>query len=226
MNLNHPRHRNIPRIQKKTLAWSRTNGRKFPWRKTTNPYRVLVAEKLLQQTRAGSSVVKAYAELIKNYPTAKELSSADIRVLKKHIRPLGLIYRANELKRLGKQLTETYNAKVPRQIEALKKLPGVGEYAARSVLVFAFNKRTAIVDTNIARFVYRLFGIPGKLPPNPARSRKILSYAEKLLPKRRYRDFNFALLDLCAKVCQPKTPLCEICPVRSDCSYGQKAKYN
>ena len=220
------RFRKIPLIHKKILSWFRTNGREFPWRKTTNPYRVLVAEKLLQQTRAGSNVIKAYTGLINNFPTANELSRADLRILRKYIRPLGLIYRAIELKKLGGQLTKAHNAIVPRQFEALKRLPGVGEYVARSVLVFAFNKRTAIVDTNIARFVYRLVGITGKLPPNPARSKKILSYAEKLLPQKRYREFNFALLDLCAKVCKPKTPLCEICPVRSDCSYGQKAKYN
>ncbi len=125
--------------------------------------------------------------------------------------------RARELKALGQVLVSKYNGRVPRDLDSLLSLPGVGDYAARAVLSFAFSKDVPIVDTNVARFLYRFFGPPGNLPSNPSRNKQLLRLAEELLPSGRSREYNFAILDLCAAVCTPSDPKCHVCPVRDRC---------
>lgn len=195
--------------------------RQFPWRTRRTAYRVLLAEKLLQQTAARPQVVEAYRQLIEYCPTPARLGCADIRKLKEIIKPLGFLYRAKELKTLGKTLSTRYRGRVPRNLELLRQLPGVGDYAARAVLTFAFGKAVPIVDTNVARFLNRFFGLDSPLLSNPARNKVLLDLAAKLLPRENSSLFNFAVLDLCAGICVPKKPRCEICPVRLACVTGR-----
>jgi A/G-specific adenine glycosylase len=96
-------------------------------------------------------------------------------------------------------------------------LPGVGDYSARAVLSFAFGEDVPIVDTNVARFLYRLCGLPGPMPANPARKRSLIELAGELVPAGRAKEFNLAILDLCAQICRPKNPLCTDCPVNLYC---------
>lgn len=208
-----------PDVYSSLFDWHKENKRDFPWRSARDPYDVLIAEKLLQQTHASKRVVDAYTELIRQFPSALELSQADLRVIKRIFQPLGLVYRAKELKHLGKVILKNYNAKLPNDLNGLLGLPGIGDYIARAILSFAFGNRVPIVDTNVARFLYRYFGIQDPLPANPARSKKILQYAEQLLPVENFRMFNFALLDLCASVCIWGKPKCELCPISNYCLY-------
>ena len=203
------------------LRWFEKAGRSFPWRFGRDPYAILVAEKLLQQTAARSAIIKAYCDLLSEYPTPAELASADIRTLKKVMQPLGLTYRATELRALGQSLMSKFGGNVPRNLRDLMSLPGVGDYAARAVLSFGFEENIAVVDTNVARFLYRFFGIRDPFPANPARKKNLIELAERLLPKGQSRDFNFAILDLCATICRPVRPLCEQCPVKFSCVYAQ-----
>jgi len=150
------------------------------------------------------------------------LAAADLRQLKKIVRPLGFVYRAKELKTLGKALSVLYKGRVPDDLPLLLHLPGVGDYSARAVLSFAFEQPVPVVDTNVARFLHRFFGVDSPMPSNPARSRTLLKLAAKLMPTTgKSSAFNFALLDLCTSVCLPKTPKCAICPLQTACSTGQ-----
>ena len=211
------------RAMRKLVAWGARNMREFPWRTCRTPYRVLVAEKLLQQTASRPAVVEAYRRLMTYCPNAARLARADVRKLEKIIRPLGFLYRAKELRRLGRALDARYDGRVPNNLHLLLELPGVGDYTARAVLSFAFGKAVAIVDTNIARFLHRFFGLNWSMPSNPARSKMLLELAAKLLPGRNSRRFNLALLDLCAGICLPQSPRCRICPLRLSCFTGRAA---
>ncbi len=202
------------------FAWFERSGRDFPWRHSSSPYEILVAEKLLQQTAARASVIQAYHAILDAYPTSADLAQADPTVLASIVRPLGLHYRAGELKTLALALQERFVGQVPSALDKLKSLPGVGDYTARAVQCFAFTLDVALVDTNIARLLFRLFGLPGPLPANPARHRFLLGLAGLMVPEGRCRSYNFALLDLCALVCTPKRPACGVCPVLSFCTYG------
>jgi A/G-specific adenine glycosylase len=218
-----PNHR---RTVKRLLAWSKQNTRKFPWRVRRSPYRVLLAEKLLQQTAARDAVAYAYRELIAYCPTPAKLASAHVGRLKKIIRPLGFLYRARELKALGKILSTRFSGSVPADLRSLLQLPGVGDYAARAVLSFAYKENTPVVDTNVARFLHRFFGLNSPIPSNPARSKALLNLAANLLPPGESIAFNFAILDLCAAVCVPNKPKCDVCPMRSGCYTGQTAVHS
>jgi A/G-specific adenine glycosylase len=207
---------------RKLVSWGTRNMRHFPWRTRRTPYRVLIAEKLLQQTAARPAVVEAYERLIAYCSSPARLASADIRKLEKLVRPLGFVYRAKELKRLGKALNVRHKGRVPSDLRLLLELPGVGEYAARAVLSFAFGQPVPIVDTNIARFLHRFFALNLPLSSNPARSKALLNLAAKLMPTQDFVEFNFGLLDLCAGICVPRNPRCQVCPLRLDCFTGQR----
>ena len=204
------------------LIWANKNKRRFPWRSKVGAYRILLAEKLLQQTAARENVARAYQELTAYCPNSERLAKADIAKLTKIIKPLGFSYRAKELKALGQAIVLNYNGRVPRNLKRLLSLPGVGDYAARAVLSFAFSKDVPIVDTNVARFLFRFLGLPGALPSNPARNKELLRLAAKLVPSGRSREYNFAILDLCAAVCTSTNPKCQICPVRHGCAFGSR----
>lgn len=210
------------KIQRLLLDWFKTNQRYFPWRETTNPYFVIVAEKLLQQTSANDQVVNAYQEIIAAYPDLSSLAKARSSDIRPVIEPLGFIYRAEELPKLARDIVHRFDSKVPDTLKDLKTIPGVGDYIARAVLCFAFGEAVPIVDTNIARFLYRLFGICDPLPLNPARNRRLLSQATNLICLKNIKEFNLAILDLSAKVCTPTNPNCTKCPINKICEYGSK----
>jgi A/G-specific adenine glycosylase len=212
----------VKAIRKLLLRWFRKSGRSFPWRLHRDPYAILIAEKLLQQTAARPGVVDAYSELLARYPSIKSLARADIRTLNRIVRPLGLGYRAKELRQIARTLVSLFGGAVPSEISELMLLPGVGEYAARAVSCFAFGQHVAIVDINVARFLYRVFDISEPFPANPARKRSLIEMATNLLPKGHAREFNLAILDLCAAVCRPTRPHCEICIIRKYCGYGSR----
>lgn len=213
-------YRRIDNIQKKMLEWFADNERSFPWRRTMDPYKVLVAEKLLQQTAATEKVVAAYEELIRLYPTIKALSKARPATLRRLIRPLGFVYRAEELPRLARDLLDRHGGKIPTDLSDLLRLPGVGDYSARAVLSFAYGHDIPVVDTNVARFLHRVYGITKRLPSNPARNKQLIDMASALIPKGRSKGYNLAVLDLCSLICKPHHPQCSECPVRECCIYG------
>lgn len=209
-------------IQHAIIEWFSNNGRHFPWRETRDPYRIMVAEKLLQQTTARQQVVEAYSKLIERFPTIFHLSNADLRTLNPIFKRLGLQYRAKELKKMAAEIVKSHSGKIPRDLESLLLLPGIGDYSARAILCFAYRQPYPIVDTNFARFFFRVFGLSGQIPANPSRNRKLLEIADWLLPRKQAAEFNLGVLDLCSSLCKPIDPDCVNCPVNSNCTYGSE----
>jgi A/G-specific adenine glycosylase len=205
------------------LSWFAVNGRVFPWRERRNAFEILLAEKLLQQTAARPAVVAVYGRLLECFPTPEKLAAADVQSLEALIKPLGFKYRARELPVMAQALVARYEGNVPDSLDQLIALPGVGDYAARAVLSFAYDQDVPVVDTNVARWLYRLDGVPGPLPSNPARKKSLIARAADLVPVGKSREWNYAVLDLCALVCKAGTPLCSICPLRPFCIYGSRA---
>ncbi len=202
------------------LKWFKTKGRDFPWRKTNDPYKVLIAEKLLQQTSVRRVLIDLYLYLIEKYPTPNHLAVANIQELIDMIHPLGLHYRAKDLILMSKDIKEKFDGRVPDNLSSILSIYGVGDYSARAVLSFAYEKDVAVVDTNVARILYRVFGIQGKFPQNPARNRKLLEMAASLVPPKQSKEFNWAMIDLGALICLPSKPLCDKCPLNRICQFN------
>ncbi|MBL7091655.1 hypothetical protein [Acidovorax sp.] len=207
-------------IQTRLLDWFRISGRQFPWRQTCDPYAMLLAEKLLQQTVVREGVVQAYDDLLVAYPTPTALAEADVESIRTMIQSLGLHYRAQELVALTREISEKHGGCVPQDLKSLLALPGVGDYIARAVLCFAFGQDVPIVDTNVARILYRLFGLSGPMPANPARKRNLIELAGSLLPTGQSREFNLAMLDFGALVCKSSSPECDHCPLSPVCEFN------
>ncbi len=204
-------------VQTLLLTYGAREGREFPWRKTSNTFHLLVAEKLLQQTAARPVVVKAYKEIIRRWPSPGDLARAPVSGVRRVVQPLGLTYRADELIALAKAIVSRCDGKVPLDRAALMRLPGVGEYAADAVLSFSKTTSAAVVDTNVSRLLHRLLGLQGDLPSNPARSSKLKRLATWFSACQDSQRMNYAILDFTAAVCIARSPECSACPINQYC---------
>lgn len=213
----------IPLLRRQLLQWFKKYGRNhYPWRNTEDPYRIFVAEIFLQRTKAGQ-VLPVYFKFVETFPTVSSLAEADPSKIKDIVYPLGLAWRGNNLGQTARDIMEKYAGEIPSERADLLKIKGVGDYVADSILYLAFRKRTSIIDSNVVRIMGRLNGIAtgGESRRDP----KFRELAREILPKRKFRDFNLALLDLGALVCKKK-PLCDICPIKTNCSYHGKGGLN
>jgi A/G-specific adenine glycosylase len=198
--------------------WHKRGARTYPWRETSDPWRILVAEVLLIQTNA-AKVVGVYREFVKRYPTPAHLAEADVSEVEELLRPLGLHkQRAKLLKQAAEVLYREYGCRVPETYEELRRLPGVGDYVASAVLLFAYGKPRPLVDVNVARVLCRL--ALGEEPPKErARSGVIAQLAADI---EWSREVALALIDFAATICTARSPSCGICPARGSCSYAQR----
>ena len=208
-------------IQNSLLSWYTEFGRKYPWRETKNPYFVLVIEKLLQQTSIRDSIVEIYNYLIRKYPEPSALAKADPEELSDLIQPLGLHYRVRDFILMAKDINEKYGNVVPSDLKSLLSIYGIGDYSARAVLSFAFEQDIPVVDTNIARILFRVFELPGNMPANPARNRLLIELMGGLIPEGNSRNFNWGMIDLGSLVCKSSNPNCDKCPLQDLCAYYQ-----
>ncbi len=200
-------------------AWYRANCRDLPWRRTRDPYRVLVSELMLQQTQV-SRVIPKYHEFLDTFPTLEAVAAAPPGRVAEAWSGLGYYARARSLHRLARMITAHDGpGTLPPQPAALRLLPGIGAYTAGAVASFAYERRAALVDTNVARVLRRVF-VPDANPRTGRGARLLWATAEELLP-RRGRDtwtHNQALIELGALVCTARLRHCRGCPVRSVCA--------
>jgi len=205
------------------LSWWKENAQKYPWRLTSDPYRILVAEILLRKTSRGQ-VAAVYEALLQKWPSPADLARASEDELKAYLRPLGMENkRAKLLVELGQTVVHRFEGRIPDNPNDLTSLPGVGRYAANAVLCFGYGQDQPMVDTNVARVIQRVFGY--KSPkPRPRDDKMLWQIAERLIPKGRARDYNLALLDLAGAVCRAKKPACHACPVKKVCLFWEKHK--
>ncbi len=198
------------------MAWGRTNRRSFPWRETDDPFRVLVAEVLLQRSR-GNTVAVIYERLFTRWPDPASLARAREATIASVIRPLGLVRRAKKLRALA--VAVALRGGVPSSLEELVALPGVGPYAAGATLAVAFDRRAPVVDGVTARVYRRYFGLPDQVPAST--DPDLWSLVDTVTPARSVREWNWGILDLAATVCLPKVPRCGDCPLRARCAWSQ-----
>jgi A/G-specific adenine glycosylase len=204
---------------RKLLRWWSRAARDLPWRRTRDPYRVLVSEFMLQQTQV-SRVEEYYPRFLARFPDLETLAAAPARAVREAWDGLGYYARARNLHRLAKQVSGV-RCQVPDDPEELVKLPGVGRYTAGAVASFAYEKPVPAVDTNVTRVLRRVFfGTNGR---QSTYSGRVWALAHALVPKngRRAWRFNQAVMELGALICVARKPKCPKCPVRLTCKTGK-----
>jgi len=201
------------------LEWEKVNTRDFPWRRTKDAYRILIAEIMLQRTKA-KQVVPVYKQFIKSFPNVHSLAKASVFKIKEEIHSLGLEKRAQGLKRLAKQLVVKYKVEIPKNRDELMKLPWIGNYTANALLCHAFEADVPTVDSNFARVLDRVFSLKPKHPAQ--KDKRIWAFAQSLMPLVKGDSYrlNLAIIDLASKICRPKKPSCSECPLNSICNYS------
>jgi A/G-specific adenine glycosylase len=200
-------------IQRELLSWGKENQRDFPWRQRIPFWLAVVAEILLQRTRA-EMVSPAFAAFREEFPTSGSFSNASPDDLGRILRPLGLRKRVRALEGLRQTLQAT--GRLPRTAARLVRLPGVGPYTAAAALSMHAGVRVPIIESNVARVLARYLDRP--IPRIPARSGWLEREIDALTPLKRFRAFDYALLDLGALVCRPRSPMCCRCPLAKRCA--------
>jgi A/G-specific adenine glycosylase len=203
------------RFQRRLLAWYERHGRDLPWRKTSDPYHILVSEVMLQQTQV-DRVLPKYREWLDLYPSLETLAAAPEADVARSWYPLGYNIRPRRLQTIARESVARYGGRLPADEETLLSFKGIGAYTARAIRSFAFRERAAILDTNVARVLFRVF-VEGGDPKSHATKKHLWALSEALLPARRVFDFNQALMDLGALVCTARKPRCLVCPMARNC---------
>lgn len=202
------------RFRRAMLHFYRTRGRDLPWRRTRDPYAVLVSEILLHQTTA-ATVAPVYEALLEQFPTVEALAAADVGAVKAITDPLGYKIRGSWLSRIAREVVAHHGGKVPASLEALMDLPGVGRYTAAAVMSFAFGRPAGVLDTNVSRVLARFFHLP---PDGTAeRMHQLWAVAEAVVPRRQAWHFNQGVMDFGALCCRARQPLCSTCPLAQHC---------
>jgi A/G-specific adenine glycosylase len=204
-------------FRKRLAAWFRRAGRDLPWRRTRDPYRILVSELMLQQTQV-SRVVEFYARFLTRFPTLEDVARAPQRKVMESWEGLGYYARARNLHALTREVRATRDGVLPADAAELQTLPGIGAYTAGAVSSFAFERRAALVDTNVARVLSRVFA-PRLKPKRPGDQKKLWAIAEAILPRtgKAAWTHNQALMELGALICTARIKRCDECPVRALC---------
>ena len=203
------------RFRRSLLAWYRANGRDLPWRRTGDPYHILVSEVMLQQTQV-DRVVPKYHEWLAKYPSLEVLASAPEHEVNEAWRPLGYNIRPRRLHAIARESVARYGGQLPSDEETLLSFKGIGAYTAGAIRSFAFGQRAAILDTNVARVLFRVFVARGDAKAHATR-RHLWAVSEALVPRKAVFDFNQALMDLGALVCVARKPKCPVCPMTRAC---------
>ena len=209
------------RFRQRLLAWYRRHGRDLPWRKTDNPYHILVSEIMLQQTQV-DRVLPKYAEWLDKYPSMHALAAAPEHEVAETWRPLGYNIRPRRLQSIARESVEKYGGRLPQDEATLLSFKGIGQYTAGAIRSFAFRERAAILDTNVARVLFRVYVGTGD-PKSHAMKRHLWTLSETLVPSRHVFDFNQALMDFGAMICVARSPKCLVCPMRKECEWRRQS---
>ena len=207
------------RFKRRLVAWFRQHGRDLPWRRTRDPYQVLVSEVMLQQTQV-SRVEGYWHRFLDRFPTIHHLAAARPNRVRDAWAGLGYYRRAANLHALARTVVTDHDGNLPQDAAALRALPGVGRYTAGAVASFAWESAEPAVDTNVARVLRRVFH--PDLPKGAAGEHILWDTAKALVPRRGPSAWatNQALMELGALICTARVARCEICPVRSNCLTG------
>jgi A/G-specific adenine glycosylase len=208
--------RSFDPAQDKLLNWYHKNKRTLPWRAPgLSPYTVWVSEIMLQQTRV-ETVIPYFEKWMRLFPTVQALAHASEHDVLNAWEGLGYYSRARNLHKAAKIVVEQYNGALPRDLDELGKLPGIGRYTVGALASIIFGMDEPALDGNLKRVYARLFDVSE--PVDSPMGEKILwKLAKNNLPKGKASDFNQALMDLGSLICLPKNPRCLLCPVMNEC---------
>ena len=210
-----PAIRNPQSLRCSLAAWFRKAARDLPWRRTRDPYGILVSEIMLQQTQV-DRVVPKYREFLRRYPTLESLAKARAADVRRLWYPLGYNVRPSRLRRIAQRAVREYHGRIPDTYEGLLAMDGVGRYTAGAVLSFAFQQDAPILDTNVARLLARYFGITSETK-RADHQRRLWRLASAVIPRGKGHLINQAMMDFGALVCTARAPLCPTCVLRRTC---------
>ena len=203
------------RIRRRLRSWYRREGRDLPWRRTGDPYRIWVSEIMLQQTTV-AAVVPFYERFFEALPTLADLAEADEATVLRLWEGLGYYSRARNLRRAAIEVVDRFGGTLPRELVDLQSLPGIGRYTAGAIRSFGFDLPAPIVEANTERLFSRLVAYDQPLT-TAAGKRVLWQAAEELVPRTKPGEFNQAVMELGSQVCRVRDPLCERCPLATDC---------
>jgi len=210
-------------FRRQLVRWFRRKGRDLPWRRTRDPYQVLVSEVMLQQTQV-SRVEEYYPRFLTAFPTVHALAAAPPHAVREQWHGLGYYRRAANLHALARRVVEQHDGAIPSDGDALRALPGVGRYTAGAVRSFAFEQSAPAVDTNVGRVIRRAFHPRAK--SDAKGEQKVWDTAARLMPRAGTAawTFNQAIMELGALVCTARVAKCRECPVASHCATGRRMR--
>ena len=218
-------------IAAKLLEWYGANARQMPWRVApddhrsgvrADPYHVWLSEVMLQQTQV-ATVRSYFLKFVERWPTIKHLASEDEEQILREWAGLGYYSRARNLKKCADAIVHEHGCMFPETREALKELPGIGDYTAAAIAAIAFDEAAPVLDGNIERVMARLFRITTPFPEAKPATRELLV---GILDYARPGEFAQAMMDLGATICTPKNPQCTACPLNSECKAHAKGDMN
>jgi A/G-specific adenine glycosylase len=207
--------RQLAEFQQSFLAWYRHHRRELPWRASHAPYRIWIAEIMLQQTRI-AAVIPYYEKFLDKFPDVASLAHAPQPEVLRLWSGLGYYSRARNLHAAARAIVADHAGEFPRTLESALALPGIGRYTAAAVLSIAYDVPLAVLDGNVARVLARIFAIRGDLRV-PRRWRQLTTLADQLLAHSSPGDWNQALMELGETICTPQNPRCDDCPVAQHC---------
>ena len=203
-------------ISSHLLNWYKKNKRDLPWRKTKDPYAILVSEMMLQQTQV-KTVIDYYHRFLVRFPDFETLAGAEEQEVLNAWQGLGYYSRARNLHALAKRVVTEYSGMLPNEEQTLKKLPGIGDYMCGAVMSIAFGQPLPAVDGNVLRVVSRVLNMHDDVTQTQTRKRMAVQVAG-WIPSEAAGDFTQALMELGALICKPKSPECGTCPLQSECT--------
>lgn len=202
-------------LQEGLLAWYATNRRELPWRQTRDPYRILLAEMMLQQTQV-PRVLPRWLAWLERFPTLEALAAAPTADVLREWSGLGYNSRAVRLQVIARHVVAEHGGQMPRDVPTLLALPGIGDYTARAIACFAHEQDVPVLDTNVKRVLHRVL-IGPDVPKPLIGDRQLWALAERAVPAGRGYDWNQGLMDFGSLICTARKPACLICPLRPIC---------
>jgi A/G-specific adenine glycosylase len=205
------------------LGWFRQHGRDLPWRRTRDPYKILVSEVMLQQTQV-ERVRKYYGRFLREYPTVQDLAAARPARVRESWDGLGYYARARNLHAAARTIVHGHRGRFPRHVEDLQALPGVGRYTAGAIASFAYGESAPILDTNVRRVLTRIF-VRRRAVRQAEADRRLWALAEAVIPDGDAWTMNQALMDFGATICTARNPKCPGCPLQLLCASYERRQF-
>lgn len=205
----------LTRLHDALINWFEANGEDLPWRQTDDPYRIWLSEIMLQQTQI-ATVLPYYVRFLDRFPTVEALAAAPLDDVLKMWEGLGYYSRARNLHKAAQIVAGEHGGQFPDTAEGLRALPGIGQYTAGAVGSIAFGLDLPVLDGNVIRVLTRLFNIDDDVRQS-ATKRELWALADDILPEGRAARWNEGLMELGQRICVPRSPRCDVCPVAEFC---------